>query len=135
MSSDSSTCSRGRRTVGSGSGREFGEALSEGRLLDFLRQFGLLSQRPAGGILALTDEFTLELNPGTLLINSAHAESHIEERALLVDAVIKENIELCLGKRGATLFFTIFTFTWLPIVAPEPSLIASLRRMSMRTLA
>ena len=35
----------------------------------------------------------------------------------------------------ATLFFTIFTFTWLPIVAPVASLIASLRRMSMRTEA
>ena len=71
--------------------------------MDFFRQFRLLSQRPAGGILALTDEFTLELNPCTLLIHGADAESHIEQRALLVDAVIEENIELRLGKRGGDL--------------------------------
>ena len=36
---------------------------------------------------------------------------------------------------GATLFFTIFTFTQLPMATPAASLSVSLRRMSMRTLA
>ena len=93
VSSDSSTCRRGCWTVGSGGGREFGKALGQGGLLDFFRQFRLLSQRPAGGILALTDEFTLELDPSALLVDGPDIQRHVEQGTFLVDAMVESSVK------------------------------------------
>ncbi len=65
---------------------------------DFLGQFGLFHQRLPGGVLALADQFALELQPRAFFLHHAVDNADVEDAAFLVDAVVVDDLELGLGK-------------------------------------
>src|SRR5688572_2832540 len=61
---------------------------------DLFRELRLINERLASGLLALANQFTVELEPGAFLFHHAMRQAYIDDAAFLVDSVIVNDFDL-----------------------------------------
>src|SRR5712671_4854822 len=66
---------------------------------DLLRQLRFFSEGLSGGVFPLSDQFAVELQPGTLLLDHTHLDAYVQNAPLFVDAVIVDDLEFRLSER------------------------------------
>ena len=103
-------------------------------LLDLVGDIGVLDQEGARVLLALAQLLTLVGEPRPGLADEALLDTHVDQRALLADALAVEDVELGLLERRRDLVLDDLDPVRLP-TASVLSLSVSMRRTSRRTEA